>query len=349
MATNQNSTIKWQARAAKLAKATTIASLKPGACEQRARYAASIAATIEAETILHAQQTIFCSRTGIMLGSFNAYVTATVNQLPQAIADGNQSLFNQQKFYHPAWLNLTPEILAQLQHMFPAAFIVYAAHELQHDDGQTTAEQRAGILDWLLTQSPELLVETAELLRRILAIVGAYRSARTAPASNCGNPIGLEKANAIRRAAISPPTIGDASAARNTLASYVLALRDYFAAAVKRLQAEHHVQSVYRQKQVTLSDVRRISATVGRQQFKLARDKTINHDNAAFSDVAEIFADSTDLEISITSKQMAAYKIPKFSGNVHGTETGPAAPIESAATPAPASSAAPVLKIKLFR
>jgi len=317
MATNQNSTIKWQARAAKLASATTIASLKSTACEQRARYAETVAATVAADAMLAPRISIFCSRTGTILGSFNEFVTASLNQLPVDNASAAAQMFNSHRFYHPAWLDTSPTSLAQLQRMFPNEFVVYAAHELQHDDNQTSGCQRANILNWLLCNQLQDVVEAAELLRRVLAIIGQYRTLRAAPTANVGNPIGLEHANARRKAPIICPTIADYTDGPATL--YIAALKEYFTLAVKRLQAEFHVQSVYRQKQVTMSDIRRISMTVGRQQFKLARDKTINFDNAAFSDIAEIFADSSELDITITSKQMEKHKPAKYSGNVYSS------------------------------
>lgn len=317
MATNQNSTHKWQARAAKLASATTIASLKPAACEQRARFAQSTMNAVAADAMLAPRITIYCSRTGTMLGSFNEFVTAALNQLPADNASAAAEMFNAHRFYHPAWLDTSPASLAQLQRMFPNEYVVYAAHELQHDDNQTSGDQRANILTWLLSNELPHVVEAAELLRRVLAIIGQYRTLRALPTANTGNAIGLESANWRRKAPIVCPTIADYT--MGCVTDYILALREYFTLAVKRLQAEFHVQSVYRQKQVTMSDIRRISMTVGRQQFKLARDKTINFDNAAFSDIAEIFADSSELDITITSKQMEKHKPAKYSGNVYSS------------------------------
>lgn len=345
---------KWQARSERLARATTIASLKPAACESRARYAARTAETVNADAMLCSRTAIYCARTGTLLGSFNEMIPATLAQLPTSTAVENENIFYSQKLYHPAWINLSPEILASLQLMFPAQYCVYAAHELQHDDGATNGETRNKILNWLAQASGAHVTELAELLRRVLALIGHYRNLRAHPAANNNTPAGLETVAAARRTSIHCPQIADY--AGQPITDYIAALREYFTAIVKRTQAEYHVQSIYRQRQVTLNDVKRISLTLGRQQFKLARDRTANIDNAAFFDVAEIFADTTDLEMAITAKQIEARKDIKYSGNVYKVtnddlpQSAPSSTTEQPTIDVTAAEPnAPALKIRLFK
>lgn len=306
---------KWQARSERLARATTITSLKAEACETRARYAQRAQDAIQADALLAYRTSIFCARTGTLLGSFNEFIPATLAQLPIATAVENELLFSAQRFYHPAWLNLSPEILAKLQLLFPREYCVYAAHELQHDNGATNGEDRNRILAWLGHAPLDGVTELAELLRRVLAMVGHYRDLKSRPEANNATPAGAEMALPARRANINCPQIADFR--EQSVYAYIAALREFFAAVVKRTQAEFHVQSIYRQRQVTLQDVRRIGVTLGRQQFRLAREQTPNADNAAFFDVAEIFSDTSELTMTISAKHAESRKGMRYTGAAH--------------------------------
>lgn len=379
MATTQRNSHKWQARrAALLSQQSPIKTLSAEACETRARYAAAVSETAYCESALitndAAMLTLHCARTGAKLGKVDPFIFGQLAQMPEETQDEAYAMFHARRMYHPAWVNLTPAILAKLQTLFPEQFVVYAAHELQHDDDATDGAARGAILDWLFTEKDSRVCEAAELLRRVLAMVGHYRAQRQHVAANVTTPAGIDDAIATARdTAGTLPIIADFTT--RTIADYIDALKAYFSAVVRRSQAETHVQSAYRQHQITFHDVRRINITLGRQQFKQARERTANIDNATFYDVAEIFADESDLTMAITAKQVESRKGMRYTGNVHrpadstidiaaatingehsdelqsivaeimAEENGEPQTVHATQTPA----AAPVLKIRLFK
>lgn len=326
MATDNRQMTKWQARQEKFLRATTINSLKPEACMVRARYAAAARDAAYGETLINNQQTaLYCARTGAYLATVNNFIFAELNQLPADITGEMADNFARRKLYHPAWVNLSPEILTQLQRLFPCEFVIYAAHELQHDNDTTNGQARNQALTLLNLCPLETVCETAELLRRILALIGNYQNLRQSPLAN-RNAAGIApEIQAARITSATIPAIADYLTVENksnlaaAIHAYIQDLKTYFAAAVKRSQAEYHVQSAYRARQVTLQDIKRVTVSLGRQQFKLAREKTPNIDNATFYDIAELFADESDLTMAITARQMENTEIRRYSGSVHHT------------------------------
>jgi hypothetical protein len=368
MATDNRQMTKWQSRQEKLLRATTINSLKPEACMVRARYAAAARDAAYGETLINNQEAaLYCARTGSYLATVNNFIFAELAQLPADITGEMADNFARRKLYHPAWVNLSPEILTQLQRLFPCEFVIYAAHELQHDNDTTNGEARHDILELVNLCRLELVCETAELLRRILALIGNYQNLRQSPLAN-RNAAGIDpEIAAARTTSATIPAIADyfgietqTADLNSAMLTYIQDLKSYFAAAVKRSQAEYHVQSAFRARQVTLQDIKRVTVSLGRQQFKLAREKTPNIDNATFYDIAELFADESDLTMAITAKQMENTEVRRYSGSVHHTSnsqagaTPPTTEQTSNDIPADATASnlppAPfALKIRLFK
>jgi hypothetical protein len=236
-------------------------------------------------------------------------------QMPVETYTETAELFHARRQYHPAFINLSPERLAKLQALFPIEYCVYAAHELQHDSDATNGEARNAILRWLGGQSLAHVCETAELLRRVLAIIGHYHAQRTDTAARNATPAGIDAdIAAMRTQSADMPIIGEFAANNRHLVDYINALKAYFSAVVRKSQAEHHVQSIFRARQVSFHDVRRMSITLGRTQFRAARENTRNIDNAAFLDVAELFENDSELTMAINAKHAEAAKPQRYAG-----------------------------------
>jgi len=269
---------------------------------------------------------IYCCKTGLIIGEINPQAMAFVNQLkmPFDIETG-LTAWQSRHAVHPAWLNTSSEVLVQLQRIMPHEYCIYTYTYLieQHseslhktlikltdvmatNDTYTTKETKTTtissipatfknhLLKQLYTAPLNIIVEIAELLRIFASLMGKNKAVVTA----MPNLIGLNILNF-----------------RDELLSFIRT-------ALQTVQKKHHANDTDRARLITMADLHQITANDGMRLFREAKI-SLEDDNLILADVSDLFR-TAGLTSTLVAKDYSQVKYlfedkiktPKYSKKV---------------------------------
>jgi len=247
--------------------------------------------------------TIYCCKTGAIVGKIDTQAITIINQLKMPFDDeSGLTTWQSHHAVHPAWLNTSSSVLAQLQRIMPHEYCVYlytylielntaACHKIitevaeiaTNDDRYMTKATKtttitsipATIKHKLLTQlylSPlAIIIEIAELLRIFAALMGK------------NNVIVGAMPNLVKLDTIN---------FRDELLSFI---RE----PLQKQQKKIHAEDSQRVNLITMFDLHQITANDGMRAFRDAKI-TLDDDDPILKDVAELFQ-----EAGLTSTMVA--------------------------------------------
>jgi len=233
------------------------------------------------------QITLFCHKTGAVVGRWNAEAVAV------AAAVGNMP--DDARCYratHPAWLVFHDDTMERLQLLMPHEYCNYVWHRVFYTELPACDTDIGAFLHTHLTAlyaAPlDSVIELAELLRRAAALLGKHIAALFAD-------------NAPTLPADIDPTAPFAD-----VPTFVSAFRRFLADIIITIHGTLHRRDIERQrsKTITLSDISRMTLDAGRPEFKRAdrkpgRRRSV-YDSQVAIDIRELFDDlfADDVETS---------------------------------------------------
>ncbi len=255
----------------------------------------SIAARETKNVITNAQQInngIYCSKTGAFIGRIDVNVLSIVNELEMPFPEGTNAIAQWQTHHavHPAWLNTSPSVLAQLQRIMPHEYVVYLytyliernaeacqsvvrtmveVKENKWHEMRTTcitsipAPYKHHLLNQLYAAPLAEVIEIAELLRILAALMGKCKAIITA----------------MPKMAIQESLFVD---------KFRSELSAFLRMALKKQQKQHHSRDIERANLITSADLYEIVTSNGMKTFGAAKIKP-DDDNPVLGDVADLF------------------------------------------------------------
>jgi len=237
-------------------------------------------------------QSIYCQKTGAVVGTITMETLATLEMLN---APSDEIALLQNNGLHPAWLNTSPDRLRELQRIMPHHYVIYCYCRLTEKLQSVSGKGKNTLLEMLKQQDLKAVVECAELLRTALGLIGRHKPA-------CSK---LPEFNVTDLTLLN------------------VDIRHWLAKAILSVQKSHHAKDIDRQHTMTLADVARFKMDIGYSQFGQARIGSIE-DDALLLDLTEIFGNDDVIKTARTynAPKIIKAKAFKFETKLNNVETG---------------------------
>lgn len=226
---------------------------------------------------------ITCKKTGFLLGWQSVEISSQLDYINTNKETSEIAKHNSVYRIHPAFIDVSPEKLKELQLAMPVEYCIYTADLLAIET--IKPEVKYKYWQFLKQIDLQLIVECAELHRLGLAMFGKKR---------------LDSAYSMIRTPAMPQFQVE------NFVHYIGNFRHWLKKMVLCFQKALHKADTTRRRKITLADIAQVTLDLGRSDFRQARIGKYN-DDAVYWDVKNLLS-----ELDFT---------PVYNPNVYGKKT----------------------------